>query len=142
MLSWKVGNGLQVYVGIEPFLGGEHFYLRLSDQILAYLQGFNIHFLAQIKRNDYDGLSSSYWLLVDDLGVASLMDIEQNRYILGLHQLDIQLVDIKDLLIWDWNKSDGDITANQIILFYSRDLWKHEDISGIIKYGSGMPHKN
>ena len=67
-LSWQVGNGHDVLIGIDPIIGAPSS-LSLPAGLLEFLEDLDITTLSH-ARNSLPG-SHHYWYLVEDLCVAS-----------------------------------------------------------------------
>ena len=80
-LGWKIGNGTQVAIGIDPFIGGKDNY-KLSGLLISELHNLNIQFLAQIRRSTDSDLSLPYCLLSSDLGLYDNVVEEYNPFVL------------------------------------------------------------
>lgn len=65
-LSWLIGNGSPIYVGIDPVIGGETFY-QLSACLISKLHSAGIYRLSQIRSSQG---SESYWLSAQELDLA------------------------------------------------------------------------
>jgi hypothetical protein len=83
-LTWKVGNGLQVVLGVDSFIGGEHFY-RLSEPLCDYLNNMGFNYLGHIRNLASSVPLQNYWLSADDIGLVGTWEIEWNHFIDGLN---------------------------------------------------------
>ena len=78
-LTWRVGDGKNVMVGIYPILGlGENF--QLSPYILDYLEEIGYFTLAHIRRPKWLNKDISYWCIAKDLGIVGDLVKEWEDY--------------------------------------------------------------
>ena len=67
-LCWKVGNGRNMMVGIDPIIGlGEDY--KLSTHILNYMANIGYFTLTHIRIHLWRNMDCSYWLTTKDLGL-------------------------------------------------------------------------
>ena len=83
MLSWEVGDGLSIKLGINPIIGMDSHFI-LSDDLRDYLNHYGLTTLHHIQ-NLGDGLSTTlYWLSTEDLDLGGRWKMEWDCYIKGL----------------------------------------------------------
>lgn len=128
-LSWHIGNGRQVRIGLDPFAGITDESYRLPEQLVIKLQSRGYGRLANIRCAS--GSSLHYWLSSRDLGLSSLEVVYWNRYLDILHRHGIRLTNNDDVLVWD-GAPDGNITAKSLYTHlimdhtYPKEVgWKH-----------------
>ena len=78
-LTWKVGNGRNVSIGIDFIIGlGDYF--KLPEQITKYLADISYFTLAHIKRPIWMNTDFSYWYSAKDLGLVKDLVLEWEVY--------------------------------------------------------------
>ena len=83
MLSWKVGDGLSIKLGIEPIIGMDSPF-TLSDDLREYLSDYGLLTLHHIQNLGVGTSSQSYWLTADDLDLGGRWKLGWDSYIKGL----------------------------------------------------------
>ena len=108
-LCWKVGNGKNIKVGIDPIIGIEEDY-KLSSNILNYLDDIGYTTLAQIRRPIWRNRDCSYSLTTKDLGlIIQESTIELEAYVKNLNLAGRRLSMEEDSLIWSENLQTSNI---------------------------------
>ena len=122
-MTWKVVNGANVLVGVDPVIGNEENYL-LPPPLLYYLAELGFFSLTHIKRPSI----SLTWLADKDLGLGGVWEKDWNDYIDRLNKGGLILYDKDDELIFACNQSTAQVTAKfsfyALILNASFDLPK------------------
>ena len=95
-LTWKVGNGEDIRVGIDQIMGTAAL-LVLPQYLHDYLEDYGIITLAQ-ARNFTPG-EKSYWFTAEDLEMGGEWGHLWNKFITGLEYGRIRLTHQKDSLI-------------------------------------------
>jgi len=108
-LTWKVGSGQRILLGMDPFVGGGSFY-KLSDNIVSSLHSNGKFTLAHINKEAF----CSNWLTGQDLNLAGKEALEWSCFLSGLEQNAISLANKPDRLVWSWNKEDGMIKVKKV----------------------------
>ena len=103
-LTWKIGNGDKIVLGMDPFIGRDHFY-KLSGTLIFYLFSPGINMLSHIRNPLAANHDLSYWFLSSDLGLQGGLEIEWKNFIVGIKHLVIKLGEKEYRLVWSWNKS-------------------------------------
>ena len=80
-LCWKVGDGRNVHIGLDPIVGISdiHFF---STDLRAYLCDYGITTLQHARNTLID--AQDYWLSADDLELGGDWKIVWNSYISSL----------------------------------------------------------
>ena len=103
-LAWKIGNGNQVKLSEDQYIGGEGFY-KLSPSIILYLNNIGFRYLAHVKIPKSKSIVTHYCLHVEELGLEREIDEERKSVINGLNHCGIILTDMEDEIVWSWNVS-------------------------------------
>ena len=105
-LAWKVGNGLQVVLGVDTFIGGDHIY-KLLEPLCDYLNNMGFNYLGHIRNLASSVPLQNYWLSANDIGFVgtwaikwSTWAIKWNHFIDGLNYVGIKLSEEPDSLVW------------------------------------------
>ena len=98
MLSWKVGDGFSIKLGIDPIIGMESHYV-LSDDLREYLTYYGLTALHHIRNMGEGTIRKSYCLFAEDLDLGGIWKIEWDCYIKGLTRGGIKLLDHMDKLL-------------------------------------------
>lgn len=109
-LSWQIGNGECIHLGVDPIVGMGSTFI-LPEDLRSYLADMDICTLAQ-ARNPCSS-APFYWYSSSDLDLAGSYSSIWNDYINGLSALGIRLNDSPDMLAWSFNRSGLDITAKE-----------------------------
>ena len=107
-ISWSVGRGILINVGMDPIIGLEDNYV-LPRNLIAHLHCRNCVVLQQVWKMDNDGCY--HWLSTEDLQFSGNLMIEWNNYIQRLKQAGVELSDRSDQLVWSKNERDGKVFA-------------------------------
>ena len=107
-----MGNGDNILVGIDPFIGGEYAYI-LSLDFLDYMAYFGFVTLNKFKRPNWLKHSPSYWFTAIDLGLHGLWVVDWSTYINDLNRSRIRLNDTSDNLVWSWDKTTGEVSTKE-----------------------------
>ena len=89
-LAWKVGDGENFLLGIDPIVG-LHSSFSFPEDLRSYLEYLNICTLAQAQ--NYFQHAQSYWLSTEDLDLGGTYNILWKDYIEGLSRAGIWLID-------------------------------------------------
>ena len=110
-LSWQVGNGNDILIGIDPIIGVPSS-LSLPDDLRTFLEDLDINTLSQARNTLPD--SQHYWYSAEDLCIDGVWKDAWDAYTRGLHLCGIHLTAQPDTLLWDFNKQDGSISAKLV----------------------------
>lgn len=108
-LSWRVGNGKDILVGIDPILGLDDTY-TLSNEVIYTIHRFEFATLSKIKRT-HKRENQSYWLNALEMGFQDETAMEWDRYINKLNAVGCRLTKEKYKLIWINNSATGMLNA-------------------------------
>ena len=61
LISWKLGRGDAIGIGIDTFVSGEESY-KLSSLLINFLAKKGFKNLTHIGKNDYMDLGPTWWL--------------------------------------------------------------------------------
>jgi len=110
-LSWQIGNGHSLCIGLDPYASLKDDSYRLPDHMVITLQNRGLDRLANIGQLSDN--HNHYWLDNGDLGfTGSDCDI-WDRYLGLLYRDGIRLSTNADTLIWDFSL-DGCITVKSL----------------------------
>ena len=102
-LAWKVGNGLRVRLGANPWMGSKGKHL-LSDHLLFTLKPKGLGSL-----NSLADQSSTIWAQGWKSATTLDLNIEEStkleRYLIALKTSQIRIREQEDELVWDRNDS-------------------------------------
>eukprot|EP00253_Pinus_taeda_P008065 PITA_08065 len=98
-LAWQVGNGENLRIGRDPWVGCNDFF-ALSPGLLAHLNTKGIHRLSQIENMDLYSIWGQEWKSVEDLGIDLNWSIEWQSYTHELKRSNIRIKDHPDSLVW------------------------------------------
>lgn len=134
-LTWQVGNGYQVSVGIDLILGTSHSGI-LSPSLLQTLQHLGINYLYQVPNVFVVQHEINSWIPAHELHLSGSVAIEWNLYISGLSHAGIYLNEDLDQIYWSFGSGEGtvstklayeaiatEIPCDQICWWYNL-LWK------------------
>ena len=89
-ISWEIGNGKNVYIGIDPFVGDKGNF-DIPQEILEHLEFIGLKTLAQIKHPRWSLLKGGYWFDSKDIGLTGIWADLWDRYINTLNFGGIRL---------------------------------------------------
>ena len=98
-LGWRVGNGLNIKVGVEPIAGPNSLHL-LSKELRDYLNGLGISFLAQAQNLDVCDSEGPKWYSATDLLLGGDWAAQWCSYVKGLTHGGIRIGNAEDKLLW------------------------------------------
>ena len=110
-LSRQVGCGNNVFIGIDPIIGVQDF-ITFPASFKEFLEDLDITSLSQ-AHNTLLG-SHRYWYTAEDLCVAGDWKLIWDSFMRSLEIGGIHLDSQPDILLWDYNKHDGSITAKLV----------------------------
>ena len=109
-LSWLVGNGECIHLGLDPFVGSGSSY-AFPDALRTYLADLDICTLTQA--HNLCSIEPQYWYSATDLDLAGTYALMWDEFIRELSASGIRLTDSPDKLVWTFNKNSIDITAKE-----------------------------
>lgn len=112
-ILWKIGNGVSIVLGNDPFVRGESFYL-LSRELVSFLVGLGINRLSHIKSSSQVLLDVNDWMSIDELAFLSTLSFEWNNLLTRLHHLGIRLKEKVDVMMWGEDISDVKISVKKV----------------------------
>ena len=110
-LTWQVGNGNDIWIGIDPVIGIPTSHL-FPDGLRFYLEDLDIKTLSEACNTLSD--SQHYWYSAEELYLDGEWKEVWNSYTRNLDLNGIRLSSQSDSLIWDYNKKDGTISADKV----------------------------
>ena len=110
-LGWKIGNGKNIKVGIDPIAGVSSEY-TLPEDLRSYLEDYGILTLSDALNRGIVTSSTDYWISTDELELCGPWKEAWNNYIKGLQHGGIPISNQPDKLVWMFNKSSGMVKAN------------------------------
>ena len=120
-LAWQVGNGMDILLGIDPIIGTLH-NSGLPSYLREYLEDPGITTLSQ-AHNIMPG-QQPYWYTSYYLNIDGEWKLLWENYTSSLEGARIRLSPRSDILVWDYNHSDGSVTAELVYdnIIYSSSL--------------------
>lgn len=107
-LTWHVGNGETIRVGLDPIVGmGSPYSLR--NDLREYLEEYGILTLDQAR--NYSPDARYYRLSAEDLDLGGDWKLFWNNYISGLEYGKIRLNSQVESLLWSYKNYAGNLTA-------------------------------
>ena len=98
-LAWKVGDGSQVRVGCDPWVGCSPNY-SLSQELVNHINSEGFYFLNQVADPRTTSLVKQGWMSGTDLHLENRWMGEWNRYIADLSHSAIRILNFVDKLCW------------------------------------------
>lgn len=103
-LLWRIGNGSQVRIGLDPWPGSGNAHL-LPDGLVRYLNNRDIKFLAQIGDLQNSTIFTQAWITDRQWQLTDEWYSNWKGYIQALTESHIKLHEAEDELIWAHAKS-------------------------------------
>ena len=104
-MVWKVGNGADVHLGIDPWVGCKWRYI-LPSYVIEKLHLAGIFFLKDIGEPGLTCLMEQQWLSAEYIGLVDLQDVSVwNGYLAILKASHVRLSNDADELVWNLSKS-------------------------------------
>lgn len=103
-----MGDGSQIRVGVDEFIGGENGFKILSALIRTFHSKgyFTLDHFRLVRR------AIDYWLGTHFFPLHENLSAKWNGYIQLLNHGGIRIRPVSEKLLWKWNKEGGDITAS------------------------------
>ena len=128
-LGWKIGNGKNIKVGIDPIAGVSSDF-TLPEYLKSYLEDYGILTLSYALNRGIATSLIDYWITTDELELGGLWKDAWTNYIKGLQHGGIRISHLPDKLAWLYNKSLGmvkanlmyDLIANTLVTYRPDDL--------------------
>ena len=97
-LGWKIGNGKNIKVGIDPFAGVSSDYFLPVD-LISYLEDYGICTLSDALNRGIATSLTEYWITTDGLELGGIWKESWNNYIKGLLHGGICITHTPDKLV-------------------------------------------
>ena len=104
-LTWQVGQGTEVRVGVDPIVGLGSSYI-LPYELRTYLVDYGIYTLAQAINHE-----SGHWFTAEDLDLCDEWSLLWSSYTRGLEYNRISINEESDILLWSTGQFVGSISA-------------------------------
>eukprot|EP00253_Pinus_taeda_P024113 PITA_24113 len=103
-IAWKVGDGKNVRIGRDPWVGCNQSY-ALSPGILRHLDHKGIYTLNQVEKVGFSTLWGQAWKSAVELGLDFRWHHEWSSFIEELHRSNVRINLEPDVLLWAYSKS-------------------------------------
>ena len=113
-LAWHVGNGQDILVGIGLIIGTQSL-SWLPSSLREYLEDLGISTLSH-AHNILLG-QHHYWYTAEDLCISGEWKLAWENFTRSLELRRIKLSSLSDSLVWDYNKSEGSVSAELVYDF-------------------------
>ena len=100
-LACQVGNGVDIWIGIDPVIGVSSTFL-LPEGLRSYLEDLDIKTLTQAHNTLLD--SQQYWYSAEELYLDGEWKEAWNTYMRNLVLSGIRLTTQPDSMVWEYNK--------------------------------------
>jgi hypothetical protein len=105
-----VGCGKQVILGMDSFIEGNASCI-LSGPLIQHLNNLHVFSLAHVALQ-YDVGTNQVWLEANHLGLLGELATEWSNFLLVLRSCGISLNNLKDKIVWSWNRDMGSVNIN------------------------------
>lgn len=103
-LAWKVGDGRQIKISRDPWVGCYEAY-DLSPGLLRVLESKGIHTLNQVEKVGQSTSWGQAWKNDEDLDIPIRWKNEWTSFIQELHRPHVRLKSDPDILLWAQGKT-------------------------------------
>ena len=107
-ILWKVGNGSDIRLGVDPVVGLGNSFI-LPHDLRLYLEYYGISTLDQVRNKT--SFAADYWFTTEELDLCGEWKFLWEKYIRGLEYNRIRLNALNDSLLWSHSNYVGPITA-------------------------------
>eukprot|EP00253_Pinus_taeda_P010579 PITA_10579 len=98
-LAWQVGNGEQVRIGRDPWVGCNESF-ALPPELTNHLDSMRIQGLNQIANPGQSTIWGQAWKSIEELGIDPRWRDEWRRFIQELKRSNVRIQDRPDQLVW------------------------------------------
>jgi hypothetical protein len=123
-LSWRLGSGHSVLLGLDYILGlGNSSFL--TRQLITELNRNNMVYLYQALGESRPGYLSDHWKTSEEIGLSGNLAVEWDAYCRDLIGAGVQLQNQEDALIWTGGDRSGCLTVKNIYCALAKKKWQH-----------------
>lgn len=121
-LAWKIGNGVRVKIGKDPWVGcNDNF--ALPPDLIQHLDRRGLRFLSQVEKPGHSSIWGQAWKNGEELELDPRWWNDWNTFTQELFRSNVRLSDRQDELIWAHAESESYAPKNGYSFLMSRKGW-------------------